>query len=172
MKIGIPKGRIQKHLQLPCEIPEGNLQWCAGDNEYFLLRGQDIPKLVLHGLLDEGYCGSDALQEDVDSRLLTVTRIAAQGDAHMVAAAADPDVLTKVKTRPLIVGTSYPNQARSFVGMRPAIFVQVGGCTEALCPSLVDIIIDISETGTTLDANGLTVIEDLGPIYVVKVNKP
>lgn len=171
MKIGIAKGRIEKHLPATILRPEGQLRWTVGEDEYFLLRGHDIPKLVLHGLLDEGYCGSDALQEDIDSRLLTVTRITIQGDARMVVAAADPDVLSHVTDRPIVVGTSYPNQARArFVGMRPAVFVQVAGCTEAVCPSLVDVIVDISETGTTLAANGLTVIEDLGPIYVVKVS--
>jgi ATP phosphoribosyltransferase len=149
------------------------LHWRVGDGEYFALRPKAIPALVAHGVLDVGYCGSDSLDEFLMPEMFDVKRIAPQRGVRMVVAAAQPDVLQTPLDRPLLVGTSYPVTAARYLARlgKAHVIVEQPGCTEGLCPSLVDLVIDVTETGETLSANGLIVLEELGALWTVEIKR-
>ena len=182
MRIGIPGGRLAKHLPrlsviLGREVAEPpyerSLYW-RGPDEYFRLRAKAIPALVAQGLLDFGICGSDSISEFLMPELLDVRDLGPQVGVRMVVAAADPAILRMPLGRPLVVGTTYPLTASTYLGTRHGkshIVVEQPGCIEGLCPMLVDMVVDVSETGETLEANGLQEIEDLGQLRVVTVTR-
>jgi len=61
------------------------------------------------------------------------------------------------------VATEYPNIARSYfekVGV-PARVIASAGATEAKVPNIVDAVVEITETGSTLRAHGLEIIDDV-----------
>lgn len=187
MRIGVPSGRLVGHI--PAEIrarwtatlpgdksfvgPDRSLQRHRGDDTYFLLRAKTIINLVALGLLDEGICGSDSLDEFMAPELLDVETVAPQRDVRMVLAAADPDILSRALARPLLVGTSYPATAAKVFGAlgKAHIVVEQPGCIEGLCPSIVDVVVDVTETGETLRANGLVVLRELGELSVVNIRR-
>jgi len=175
MKIGIPKGRLGAAMAARAGFPPPEvfrrLCWVEGDKTYFLLRPSQIPHLVCHGLLDEGFCGSDTLDEFPMANLLEVLDSMPQPGVRMVLAGDDPWVRTTVRGRPLVVGTSYPNTASRALFGFPHILVEQPGCIEGLCPMLVDVIVDIVESGRTLEANGLTVIQELGELQLVRIRR-
>lgn len=140
---------------------------------YFSLRPKVIPGLVAHGLLDEGFCGSDSVDEFFDREMLVVETVAPQHGVRMVIAAHYPRVLEAALDRPLVVGTTYPATASAVFDVlgKAYILVEQPGCVEGLCPDLVDVIVDIVETGTTLQANSLSVVHELGELSVVRVRR-
>lgn len=182
MRIGVPAGSssLLKHVPLPIRqswretlYESRSLQWSYGGHTYFALRPKVIPALVANGVLDEGFCGSDSLNEFLLPELLVSEQLAPQTNVRMVVAAADPLVLEHPRGRPLVVGTSYPAVASAVLDVlgKAYLLVEQPGCIEGLCPLLVDLVIDVTETGETLRANNLTVLHDLGELSVVKIRR-
>jgi ATP phosphoribosyltransferase len=187
MRIGVPSGRLVGHI--PAKLrskwtkveagdksflgPDRSLQRQRDDDTYFLLRSKTIVNLVALGVLDEGICGSDSLDEFLAPELFEVELVAPQHGVKMVLAAPDPFVMDRALMRPLLVGTSYPaTTAKMFDALGKAyIIVEQPGCIEGLCPSLVDVVVDITETGETLRANGLVVLRELGELSVVRIRR-
>lgn len=174
-RIGVPKGGAADSI-VASPGDRRVLHWADQEREFFRLRSKAIPGLVSHGLLDQGYCGSDVLDEFPMPELLTVHDLGPYPSEHgvrMKVAAARPDVLEVPLCRPLVVGTSYPRTASRFMQPRGKahIIVEQPGCIEGLCPSLVDLIVDVVESGRSLEANSLMVLADLGEIRLVMVRR-
>lgn len=186
-RVGVPTGRLtdhvpeelrldwaRAHLDFSLARPrDRSLHWCSGAREYFSLRPKAMPALVAHGLLDVAYCGSDSVDEFLMPELLDVRVLCPQQGVRMVVAASREDVLTTPLERPLTVGTSYPVTAARYLAAlgKAHVVVEQPGCVEGLCPSLVDLIVDVTESGETLRANGLVVIEELGGLDVVEIRR-
>ncbi len=176
MKIGLPKGRLEGRT---LDLLGGNnfvqetrkLTWTVDGQTFIRMRPHQIPPAICHGLLDEGICGSDSLWEFPMRHLLRVMASVPQPGVRMVVAAADPELLSHLPARPLVIGTSYPNLASEVFAGIPHILVEQSGCIEGLCPILVDAIVDIVETGETLRANGLHVLHDMGELSLVRIRK-
>ncbi len=88
----------------------------------------------------------------------------------MVLAGADMAALERPRERPL-VGSPYPRTASRFLAAIPHILVEQEGCVEGLCPSWVDVVLDIVETGATLRAHGLEILCELGELEVHLVRR-
>jgi ATP phosphoribosyltransferase len=136
------------------------------------LRPQEIPQYVEQGLFDLGITGRDWVTEtesDVASLgELTYSKATANpvrivfavpNDAPWKTAADLPDGVR--------ISTEFPALTRRFLekhGVK-AVVVPSYGATEAKVPDIVDAIVDITETGSSLRKNGLRILDTLLTSY-------
>lgn len=132
------------------------------------LRPQEIPTYLEQGLFDVGITGRDWIEE-------TGADVRSIGELEYSKTTANPVriVLAVPKDHPagrgdeladgVRVSTEYPELTRRYfakVGVR-AVIVPSYGATEAKVPDIVDAIVDVTETGTSLRQHGLKIIETL-----------
>ena len=180
LKLVIPKGSLeQQTLRL---FEEADLRVRRGsDRDYHgtidderiervsLLRPQEIPLYVQDGLFDLGITGQDWIAETAaDVEVLTSLSYAKSGSGHgtkvVLAVPADHPANSAKEMPP---GSKISTE---FESLTKRYFVELGidvhvvwsfGATEAKVPEIVDAIVDITETGSTLRAHGMKVIETL-----------
>lgn len=135
------------------------------------LRTDDIPTLCAEGAIDMGITGSDLVEEaDVDIQVrmkLGVGRcrlaICVPDDAALQSA-ADLD-----KTR---IATSFPNITSRYLASRGAAahLVSLSGSVEVMIQlGIADAIVDLVETGSTLAANRLRILEEIDAYETVLI---
>lgn len=131
---------------------------------YIFVKPADVVTYVEKGVADIGIVGKDVIEEN-------------QGDVYEImdlgfgkckfSIAGFPDQAVYKKNEVLRVASKYPNVVRKLFGERDqrVEVIKLNGSVE-LAPilGLSDVIVDIVETGNTLKANGLVVLEDLMPI--------
>lgn len=134
------------------------LQDQSGSYRFILVKPSDVPTYVEYGVADMGIAGKDTLMEE--NRPLFEMLDLGYG-ACRLCIAGFPD---HKPTGFLRVATKYPNIARAFYGARGENIeiIRLNGSVE-LGPlvGLSDVILDIVESGGTLKANGLTVLEEV-----------
>ena len=130
---------------------------------YFWVKPSDVPIYVERGAADIGVVGKDIIMEtepDVYELLDLKT-----GKCNMAVAA--PADFRDNQSRTLRVATKFSNIARSYYASmdRDIDIIHLNGSIE-LAPilGLSDVIVDIVETGNTLRANKLEVVEFFAPI--------
>ncbi|PSQ23180.1 ATP phosphoribosyltransferase [Halobacteriales archaeon QS_8_65_32] len=146
------------------------------DPEVTLLfvRAADVPAYVADGAADMGITGYDQIHES-GADLVDLLNLG-YGTCRLVLAAPETGpVSTVADLGGGTVATEFPGVARDFFADReidPEI-VEVSGATE-LTPlvDIADAIVDITSTGTTLQVNGLDVIEDVLESSVRLVCRP
>jgi len=180
LKLVIPKGSLeQQTLRL---FEEADLRLRRGsDRDYHgtidderiervsLLRPQEIPLYVQDGLFDLGITGQDWIAETAaDVEVLTALSYAKSGSGH-----GTKVVLAVPADHPANSAKEMPPGSRistEFESLTKRYFEDLGidvhvvwsfGATEAKVPEIVDAIVDITETGSTLRAHGMKVIETL-----------
>jgi ATP phosphoribosyltransferase len=132
------------------------------------LRPQEIPTYVEQGMFDLGFTGRDWITE-TDSDVVSL------GELEYSKATSNPVriVLAVVKEHPadrgdqltdgVRVSTEFPALTKRYfekIGVRAKI-VPSYGATEAKVPDIVDAIVDLTETGTSLKKHGLKIIDTL-----------
>jgi ATP phosphoribosyltransferase len=132
-----------------------------GDYNFVFVKPGDVPTYVEYGVADAGICGRDVLLEsgaDVHEPLdlrLGRCRIAVAGKREVLGAGYN--LLATVR-----VATKYPRIATTYFHERgvPIEVIPLSGSVE-LAPllGLSDRIVDLVETGRTLQENGLEVID-------------
>jgi len=128
---------------------------------FFLAKADDVPTYVEYGAADIGVAGADTLMEE--GRNLYEVLDLGFGKCRIVVAGA-PEMRDKMsRVNNIRVSTKYPNIAmRHFYQKRrqTAEIVKLNGSVE-LAPivGLSDVIVDITETGSTLRDNGLEILE-------------
>ena len=133
---------------------------------FFLAKGPDVPTYVEYGAADIGISGSDVLREE-GRRLYEVLDLHI-GKCRMCVCGPE-DKRESLRTGEMIrVATKYPNITKHYFYdqmMRTVEIIKLSGSIE-LAPivGLSDVIVDIVETGSTLRANGLTVLEEICPV--------
>ncbi len=132
------------------------------------LRPQEIPTYVEEGLFDLGITGRDWITE-------TNADVVSLGELEYSKATSNPVriVLAVVNENPANSGADLPNGVRvstEFPELTRRYFDQLGvkativpsyGATEAKVPDIVDAIVDLTETGTSLKKHGLKIIDTL-----------
>ena len=134
-----------------------------------ILRPQEIPLYVQDGLFDLGITGQDWIAETgADLEVLTTLTYAKTGTGHgtkVVLAVPNEHPANSAKEIP--PGTRISTE---FVELTKRAFADLGidvkvswsfGATEAKVPEIVDAIVDVTETGSTLRAHGMKIIETL-----------
>jgi ATP phosphoribosyltransferase len=184
INIALPKGSLEAQtLQL---FKEADLDVKRGERDYNpvisdhridkvkILRPQEIPNYIEMGYFDLGISGLDWVKE-TGSRVREVARLSysktGAGTVKIVVAVHESEPISDVtQIRPNSrVTTEYPEITREFFG-RLGIPVQLFpsyGASEAKVPDLMDVVVDLTETGTTLRRNGLKIIGQIMESYTV-----
>lgn len=168
----LPKGRLaEKSAELleKCGVDTAVLQEdtrklvleSAGKKfGFFLVKPADVPAYVEAGVADLGIVGKDTLIEE--GRDLYEMLDLKMGECRLSIAGYPErrDVLTNPHLR---VATKYVNTARRVFADREEIeIIPLHGSIElAPVTGLADVIFDVVQTGSTLKANGLVVLEDV-----------
>ncbi len=170
LTLALPKGRI---LEVLAEIfgrvgldiskvgKDRKLVYDLGRFVVILVRASDVPTYVAGGAADIGVAGYDVLKESdtdlfqpLDLQIAKCRMIVAKQEATPLPAARDH----------FRIATKYPRTAKEWVEENnyTADIMKLSGSVE-LGPlvGLADYIVDITETGSTLKANGLTECEHL-----------
>jgi ATP phosphoribosyltransferase len=134
-----------------------------------ILRPQEIPLYVQDGLFDIGITGQDWIAETgADVEVLTALPYARSGTGHGTRV-----VLAVPNDHPANTAAEIPAGTRistEFVELTKRYFAELGidvkvswsyGATEAKVPQIVDAIVDVTETGSTLRAHGMKILETL-----------
>lgn len=134
-----------------------------------LLRPQEIPRYVEEGFFDLGITGRDWVEE-TGARVVTVAELTyakggpGQAVRVVLAVPVDSPVSRAADLPPgSRISTEYPELTRRYfdrLGIAVRVF-QSYGATEAKVPEIVDAIVDVAETGGTLRAHGMKVVETL-----------
>jgi len=132
------------------------------------LRPQEIPSYLEQGLFDLGITGRDWISEtgaDVHSLTELEYSKATSNPVRIVLAVPREAVANRGRELPdgVRVSTEYPELTRRYfaeIGVK-AVIVPSYGATEAKVPDIVDAIVDVTETGSSLRKHGLKVIETL-----------
>jgi ATP phosphoribosyltransferase len=145
--------------------PGRNLVIQGGEVEYVIAKPTDVPIYVAYGATDCGIGGKDVL---VESALDVVELVdLGFGGCRFVVAESEgsPGLLERYRHLGVVrVATKYPRIATDyFTGTgRQAEIVEVKGSVElAPLTGLVEAIVDLTATGTTLKENGLVIREEL-----------
>ena len=137
-----------------------------------ILRPQEIPVYVADGLFDIGITGRDWIEETgsdvVSLGELHYSKATAQPVRIVVAVAGDSPVESVADLSSGVrVSSEYPELTRRFFDERGVeADIQLSyGATEAKIPDIVDVVVDITETGRALRAAGLKVIDTILTSY-------
>ncbi|MBQ3972703.1 MAG: ATP phosphoribosyltransferase [Lachnospiraceae bacterium] len=133
---------------------------------FFLSKGPDVPTYVEYGAADIGVTGSDIIIEE-NRRVYEVLDLEFGRCTMCVAGPESARELLQHHER-IRVASKYPNIARDYFYNRKhqtVDIIKLNGSVE-LGPivELADVIVDIVETGSTLKANRLRVLEEVCPI--------
>ena len=179
LKLVIPKGSLERAtLEL---FEAADLKVTRGsDREYrgsiddpridsvAILRPQEIPTYVEDGFFDLGVTGQDWIAE-TDSKVVHVTPLeySKQTDLPVkivLAVPRDAGIADPSAIRPgSRISTEFPNLTKAYferLGIPVRIFLSYGA-TEAKVPEIVDAIVDLTETGSTLRRHGMEIIDVL-----------
>jgi ATP phosphoribosyltransferase len=132
------------------------------------LRPQEIPSYIERGLFDLGITGRDWITE-------TGAEVASLGELHYSKATSQPVrvVLAVPQGSPwqsvtdlpegVRISTELPSLTSQYLAEHgvKAMVIPSHGATEAKVPDIVDAIVDLTETGSSLRRNGLRVIDTL-----------
>ncbi|MFT6549109.1 MAG: ATP phosphoribosyltransferase [Acidimicrobiales bacterium] len=179
LKLVLPKGSLEKSTLALFEgadltvIRGSSVDYRAsiGDpriDDVRILRPQEIPVYVADGLFDIGITGRDWIEETgsdvVSLGELHYSKATARPVRIVVAVAGDSPVESVADLASGVrVSSEYPELTRRFFeerGIEADIQLSYGA-TEAKIPDIVDVVVDITETGRALRAAGLKVIDTI-----------
>lgn len=178
LRIGLPKGSLQdatiamfEKAGFRISVDERQYKPHIDDDELWsvLLRAQEMPSYVADGVLDCGLTGLDWIKErGVEDRIVEVADLiyAKRGMRPykwVLAVAEDSPYQTVKDLQGKRIATELTHAAEQYLWQNgvTATVEYSWGATEAKCPSLVDAIIEGTETGSTIRANNLRVIDTL-----------
>lgn len=134
----------------------------VGGVRFMLVKPADVPAYVDYGVADVGIAGKDTLMEE-NRRLCEIADLGF-GRCRLCVAGNPVAYGKAIGTASLRIATKYPRIAAAYFEERgqPLTIIKLSGSIE-LAPlvGLSDAIVDIVESGDTLRANGLDVIEEI-----------
>lgn len=131
-----------------------------------VLRPQEIPTYVEDGFFDVGVTGEDWIAE-TGAEVVKVTALeySKQTDLPVkivLAVPRDAGITVPDQIKPESrISTEFPNLTQAYfdkLGIPVRVFLSYGA-TEAKVPEIVDAIVDLTETGSTLRRHGMDVID-------------
>ena len=176
LSLGIPKGSLQnstvelfRKADIHLRVDERSYFPSSDDDELdlILMRAQEIPRYVEQGILDAGITGKDWTIEN-NAKVVTVcdleySKVSRKRCTWVLAVAEDsrykkPEDLKGKRIATELVSTT----KRYFQKKKIPVTVEFSwGATEVKPPRLVDAIVEITETGSSLRANRLRIIDTL-----------
>ena len=131
------------------------------------MRPSDVPTYVEAGAADVGITGKDVLREQPEREVVELLDLGFGGTTMVFATEDGPDPAAEALRRlgVMRIATKYPKSRPALLRRRPAVqveIVEVKGSVElAPLTGLVEGIVDLTQTGTTLRENGLVVREEI-----------
>ncbi|HEX3961124.1 MAG TPA: ATP phosphoribosyltransferase [Trebonia sp.] len=136
------------------------------------LRPQEIPSYLERGLFDLGITGRDWITEtEADIASLGELRYskATSNPVRVVLAVPESAPWQSVRDLPegVRISTEFPAMTARYLAENgvKAMVVPSYGATEAKVPDIVDAIVDLTETGSSLRKNGLRILETILTSY-------
>jgi len=179
LKLGLPKGSLEKPtIEL---FEKAGWRISTSGRSYFpsiddpaircsFMRPQEMSRYIEAGALDAGITGQDwVVESESDVHVvcdLVYSKVSLQGTRWVLVVRDDSPVQRAEDLRGKIVATELVKVTeRFFAGRGIDVDVEFSwGATEAkVAEGLVDAIVDVTETGSTLRANKLRIVEDLLP---------
>jgi ATP phosphoribosyltransferase len=174
IRLGVPKGSLQDAtLQL---FARAGLPIFTNGRSYFaatadpeiecmLIRAQEMARYVEHGVLDAGLTGLDWVIES-GLEVVTVSDLIyakqSRGKVRWVLAVPEKSEFQRAEDLDnRIIATELVNVTRNYFQQK-GVGVQVEfswGATEVKPPMLADAIVEVTETGSSLKANHLRIID-------------
>ena len=188
LRFAIPKGSLEE--QTLSLLESADLRMRRGSSRDYhgtidddriervsLLRPQEIPVYVQEGFFDLGITGHDWVEETgADVEVLSSLTYAKGGvgrPVKVVLAVMNDHPADKGQDLPdgTRISTEYPELTKRHfekLGIEVRVFASYGA-TEAKVPEIVDAIVDVSETGSTLRAHGMKIIDTLmeSEVYLI-----
>ena len=177
--LALPTGRVLEDalevldfLQIPTEILKNRGRKLILENasyRFILAKPMDVPLYVNRGIADLALAGSDVLME----RKSSVVEIGDTQKGRCRLAIAGPREAAKrfesheSSMTGLRIATKYPHVAEEYFrsrGIQVELLHLHGSIELAPRLDLADCIVDIVQTGSTLKANGLVILEEICPV--------
>jgi ATP phosphoribosyltransferase len=176
LRFGLPKGSLQdatieKMAKAGFNISVSSRSYLPyvddEELEMRLIRAQEISRYVEHGYLDCGITGYDWIQEN-GSKVHEVgefqfSKVSRQPTRWVLAVPEDSAIKSAKDLQGKRIATEVVNLTRKYL-RRHKVKAEVEfswGATEVKAPELVDAIVEITETGSSLRANKLRIVETL-----------
>ena len=190
LRVVLPKGSLEKATMELFDAAglgvrrESAVQYKANVNDpriesVRILRPQEIPVYVADRLFDIGICGRDWIEE-TNSNVVSIgemkySKVSAQ-PVRVVVAVPNDSPWNAVSDLPdgVRVSSEYPEVTERYFkeqGVNADIRLSYGA-TEAKVPDIVDVVVDITETGNALRAAGLKIIDTIVTSYTELVANP
>lgn len=176
LKIGLPKGSLQEStFRL---LAKAGYHFSVSSRSYFpsieddeiqaiLIRAQEIARYVEDGIFDVGLTGKDWILEnrakvvEVDS--LTYSKQTMRPVRWVLAVPNESDIHGVKDLQGKRIATEIVNLTSDWLA-KNGVQADVEfswGATEVKAPTLVDAIVEVTETGSSLRANNLRIVETL-----------
>ncbi len=170
LRVAISKGRVAKVLAEIGSRKDNCLEILSKESRklsfydekyditYMLVKPADLPKYLEYGAADIGIVGNDVLLES-GIKAIEVMELNIGKCVMAFAGMKDNEFHLDDRTR---IATKYPNITKGYLdekGLHCEIIKLEGSVELAPVLGLSDVIVDIVETGATLEANGLVVYE-------------
>ena len=181
LTIALPKGRLQDRIEsflgsagMAISFDDRKLVANDASNtlKAMLVKNSDLPTYVHHGIAGLGICGTDGIYE---SGYPFFELMEMPFGATRMCLAARADRVDESSRGVVRVATKFTRFAQEYFMSRgvAAEVIRLGGSVE-LAPvlGLAPYIVDLVETGETLRANGLEVVEELTRVRVVLIANP
>ena len=184
LRIGVPsKGRLS---ELAGELlKQAGLSFRRQDRSLFarvrdmaidvtFLRTDDIPILCAEGAIDMGITGSDLVAE---SRVAVTQRLEL-GVGKCKLAICVPDDSAIQEPRQLAgkrIATTFPRCTEQYLAERQTAvhLVRLSGSVEIMVAlGVADAVVDLVETGSTLAANRLRIMDEIGQYQTILIQNP
>ena len=172
--LGIPKGSLQeatvemmKRAGYKVRVPQRSYYPSIDDEELEgrLIRPQDMSRYVEKGIIDAGLTGADWVKENGSDVRVVASLVYAKQQltkVRWVMAVPEDSPVRKVSDlQGKRIATELVNVTRGFLSER-GVTAEIEfshGATEAKAPHLVDAIVELTETGSSLRANNLRILD-------------
>jgi len=184
LRIGVPsKGRLADlSTQL---LKEAGLRFRRQDRSLFarvkempiditFLRTDDIPVLCAEGAIDLGITGGDLVAES--GAALTTRLHLGVGNCRLAVCVPETgEIKQPADLAGKRIATSFPHVTQNYLAQQgaKAHTVKLTGSVEVMIAlGIADAIVDLVETGSTLAANRLRILEEIGSYETVLVQNP
>jgi ATP phosphoribosyltransferase len=176
LKLGIPKGSLEEatcnlfaKAGYTIKIKSRSYFPTIDDDEIecMLVRAQEIARYVENGVLDAGLTGKDWVQENradvVEIADLVYSKTSSRPVRWVLAVPNDSSIQSVKDLQGKRIATEAVNMTVDYL-KKHGVTAEVEfswGATEVKPPKLVDAIVEITETGSSLRANNLRIVETL-----------
>lgn len=177
LKLVLPKGSLEKATLELFEAADLKL-WRGSERDYYgniddprvvsvaILRPQEIPTYVEDGFFDVGVTGEDWIAETgADVVKVSALEYSKTTDLPVKIVLAAPEaagITSPDQIKPdSRISTEFPKLTKAYfekLGIPVKVFLSYGA-TEAKVPDIVDAIVDLTETGSTLRKHGMRIVD-------------